>query len=343
MNIVVLCGGISTEREISIKSGMMVCNGLRKAGHNAVLLDVFLGSKTADVFAGAKDEYQVEMEAEKISSYNEKIKSLKKTRKNFWGENVLDICRNADIVFMAVHGKYGEDGLCQAAFELEGIKYTGCGYLASAIGMDKGVTKQIFLSEGIPTAKSIWIKKDEDAALETTGMELPVVVKACNGGSSVGVVIVKTEDEYEEALKTCFELDDKVLIEQFIEGREFSVGVIENKALPIVEIIPKSGWYDYENKYLPGATEEVCPAEISKEQTEKMKKIAEDAYSALGCEVYARVDIMMDKNGKMYCLEINTLPGMTQTSLIPTEAKTLGIEFSELCNMIVQKSMKKYE
>lgn len=343
MNIVVLCGGISTEREISIKSGTMVCEGLRKAGHNAVLLDVFWGSELIDVFSDAKDIYHVEEEAEKINSYNEQINVLKNNRKNFFGKNVIEICQNADIVFMALHGKYGEDGLVQAAFDLQGVKYTGCGYLASAIGMDKGVTKQIFLSSDVPTPKSVWIKKGEETSLEKIGMELPVVVKACNGGSSVGVVIVKTKDEYDNALATCFALDDKILIEQFIEGREFSVGVIEKKALPVVEIIPKTGWYDYKNKYLPGATDDICPAEITEEQTGKMKKIAEDAYEAIGCEVYARADILMDQNGEMYCLEVNTLPGMTKTSLIPIEAKTLGIDFPNLCEMLVEKSLKKYE
>ena len=343
MNIVVLCGGISTEREISIKSGSMVCDGLRKAGHNAVLLDAFLGNDEADIFSDAKNNYQLKAEVERISSYNDQINTLKKERDNFFGKNVIEICLRADIVFMALHGKYGEDGLVQASFDLQGIKYTGCGHLASAIGMDKGVTKQIFLSNGVPTPKSIWLKKGDETTLETIGMELPVVVKACNGGSSVGVVIVKTEDEYEEALATCFALDNKVLIEQFISGREFSVGVIEKKALPVVEIIPKNGWYDYENKYLPGATKEVCPAEITEEQTQRMKKIAEDAYEAIGCEVYARADIMMDKNGEMYCLEVNTLPGMTETSLIPMEAKSLGIEFPKLCDMLVEKSLKKYK
>lgn len=343
MNIIVLCGGISTEREISIKSGTMVCEGLRSAGHNAVLLDVFFGSESKDLFLDSKQNYDVKKEADKIRSHNEEVETLKKTRKTFFGENVIELCQSADIVFMALHGKYGEDGLCQAAFDLNGIKYTGCGYLASAIGMDKGMTKQIFLSSSVPTAKSVWINKGDESSLKSLGMELPVVVKACNGGSSVGVVIVKNEDEYESALKECFSYDDKVLIEQYIDGREFSVGVVEKKALPVVEIIPKCGWYDYENKYVPGATEEVCPAEITEEQTEKMKKIAEDAYVALGCEVYARADIMMDKSGEMYCLEVNTLPGMTPTSLIPTEAKTLGIEFPKLCDMLVQISLKKYE
>ena len=232
--------------------------------------------------------------------------------------------------------------MCQAAFDLYGIKYTGEGHLTSAIGMDKGVTKQIFMSQGVPTAKSVWIKKGESTELSDYGMSVPVVVKACNGGSSVGVVIVKDISEYKAAVDTCFELDEKILIEEFIKGREFSVGVVDKIALPVVEIIPKNGWYDYKNKYQAGAVEEVCPAELDKELTKKMQKVAEDACDAIGCKTYARADVMMDENGNMYCLEVNTLPGMTPTSLIPQEAQAVGMDFQTLCNYLIELSLKKY-
>lgn len=343
MNIVVLCGGISTEREVSIRSGSNVCRGLRDAGHNAILMDVYFGLDDVDIFEKSKESYDVDKETLVIQSYSKDVEETKKTRKNFFGKNVISICQKSDIVFMALHGKYGEDGLCQAAFDLNGIKYTGSGYLASAIGMDKGVTKQIFVAQNVPTAKSVWIKKGESTELSDYGMDIPVVVKACNGGSSVGVVIVKTIDDYEEALKTCFELDDKILVEQFIEGREFSIGVLDKKALPIVEIIPKNGWYDYKNKYVAGATEEVCPAELSEEETKIMQQVAVDACNAVGCEPYSRADVMMDKDGNMYCLEVNTLPGMTATSLIPREAQAIGIDFATLCDKLVKLSLKKYE
>ena len=342
MNIVVLCGGISTEREVSISSGTMVCNALRKKNHNAILMDVYFGIEDTDIFHKSKNTYDVMKEKEHIQSLSAKVEDMKKIRKGFFGTNVIEVCQNADIVFMALHGKYGEDGICQAAFDLYGIKYTGSGHLASAIGMDKGVTKQIFLSQNVPTAKSVWIKKGESTELSNYGMKVPVVVKACNGGSSVGVVIVKEESEYEHALNTCFELDEQILIEEFIVGREFSIGVIDKKALPVVEIIPKTGWYDYKNKYAAGAVEEVCPANLSKELTEKMQKVAEDAYNAVGCEPYARADVMMDSEGNMYCLEINTLPGMTPTSLVPQEAQAVGMDFPTLCDYLVELSLKKY-
>lgn len=342
MNIVVLCGGISTERAVSINSGYNVCEALRSKGHNAILLDVYFGNEDVNVLDKTSGNYDVDKAKAEIVALSDKVDEEKKNRQSFFGENVIKICQKADIVFMALHGKYGEDGLCQAAFDLNGIKYTGSGHLASAIGMDKGVTKQIFMAQNVPTAKSVWIKKGQSTELSDYGMSVPVVVKACNGGSSIGVVIVKDASEYQKAVDTCFALDDQILVEEFIEGREFSVGVMGGKALPVVEIIPKMGWYDYENKYLPGAVEEVCPAEISPELTEKMQRVAEQAYNAIGCDPYARVDAMMNKDGDMYCLEVNTLPGMTSTSLIPQEAAVIGIDFPSLCEKLVELSLERY-
>lgn len=341
MNIVVLCGGNSTERDVSINSGYNVCEALRSKGHNAVLLDVFFGTENVNIFDNAKSDYNAEKERDFIRQMSSKVKEEEKKRKSFFGENVIKICSDADMVFMALHGKNGEDGKCQAAFDLFGIKYTGSGSLASAMGMDKAVTKQIFMAKQVPTAKSIWIKKEDETSLEHYNMSIPVVVKACNGGSSVGVVLVKDASEYEVALNECFELDNQVLVEDYIDGREFSVGVIDGKALPIVEIIPNEGWYDYENKYKDGATTHVCPAELNEELTAKMQKIAEDAYEAIGCEPYARVDIMMDRDEEMYCLEVNTLPGMTSTSLIPDEARAVGVDYPTLCENIVMLSFNK--
>lgn len=343
MNIVVLCGGNSTEREVSIDSGYNVCQALREKNHNAVLVDAYFGMDNPDLFEVSENNYDVIKERDDIRSLSSKLSETEKTRKDFFGENVIEICKNADIVFLALHGKNGEDGKCQAAFDLFGIKYTGSGHLASAMGMDKAVTKQIFMAKGVPTAKSVWVKKGESTNLSDYNMELPVVIKACNGGSSVGVVLVKEESQYQEALDICFSLDEQVLIEDFIEGREFSVGVIDKKALPIVEIIPKEGWYDYENKYKDGATDHVCPANLNEQLTKKMMKIAEEACEAIGCTLYARADIMMDQNGEMYCLEVNTLPGMTSTSLIPDEARAIGIDYPTLCDNIVKLSLDKYK
>lgn len=341
MNIVVLCGGTSTERDVSINSGYNVCEALRGKGHNAILLDVFFGIENRNILEDAKSDYDIVKARDFIREMSSKVQEEEAKRKSFFGENVIEICSQADIVFMALHGKNGEDGKCQAAFDLFGIKYTGSGALASAMGMDKAVTKQIFMAKQVPTAKSVWIKKGEETSLEQYNMQVPVVVKACNGGSSVGVVLVKDSSEYEAAVAECFQLDNQILVEDYIDGREFSIGVINGKALPIVEIIPNEGWYDYENKYKDGATTHVCPAELDEELTAKMQKAAEEAYDAIGCEPYARIDFMLDKEGNVYCLEVNTLPGMTSTSLIPDEARAIGVDYPTLCENIVMLSLNK--
>ncbi len=342
MNIVVLCGGLSTEREVSINTGANVCQGLRNKGHNAVLVDAYFGIDDPNIFEST-EEYDLKMEKIKIDSMTSEIKSNTLSGRPFFGPNVLFVCQQADIVFIALHGKYGEDGMVQAVFDMNCIKYTGSGPLASGIGMDKGVTKQIFMSQNVPTPKSVWFKRGADTNFENLEMDFPVVVKACNGGSSVGVLFANDKFEYNDAVEKCFKLDNEILVEEFIKGREFSVGVLDGEVLPAVEIIPKDGWYDYENKYEPGATEEICPASLTEEQKRKMQKVAKSACSVIGCQVYARADVLMSANGHMYCLEVNTLPGMTATSLVPREAKAIGMNFEDLCEKIVNVSLKKYE
>ena len=342
MKIVVLCGGNSSEREVSINSGYNVCKALRNMGDNAILIDAFFGTDDLNIFDKTVDTYDVEKARDEIREKSESVEKIYKERNTFWGENTMEICMKSDIVFIALHGKNGEDGRCQAAFDLRGVKYTGSGYEASAIGMDKGMTKQIFEYKNVPTAKSVWLKKGDDTSLDKIGMEVPVVVKACNGGSSVGVELVMSEDEYDDAVKESFKYDNHILVEKYIKGREFSIGVINDKALPVVEIIPKNGWYDYKNKYQSGATEDVCPANLSEEETVKMQQVAVSACKAIGYEAYARADVMMDEDGNMYCLEINTLPGMTNTSMVPIEANEIGIDFDHLCKKLVEISLEKY-
>lgn len=314
MNIVVLCAGISTEREVSINTGAKVCEALRSKGHNAVMLDVYFGTKNTDIFEKSADTYNIEAAMEEIHAYDSFVEQTKNNRCYFFGENVIALCQKSDIVFMALHGENGENGKVQAAFDLMGIKYTGTGCLGSGMAMDKGVSKQIFMSNKIPTPKGVWLKKGEPSSLDEIAMTVPCVVKPCCGGSSVGVTIVENVEDYHKALEESFRYEDEVLIEQFVKGREFSIGVIDGKPLPIIEIIPKEGFYDYKNKYVPGMTEEVCPADLTAEQTEEMQKIAVDVYEALKLEAYGRVDVMMEGDGSMYCLEANTLPGMTATS-----------------------------
>ena len=269
---------------------------------------------------------------------------MKKERRSFFGPNILKLCEEADIVFLGLHGANGEDGKVQATFDLMGIKYTGTGYLSSAMAMDKGITKQMFLVNNVPTPRGVSMTKEEMTTdLSAFEMEFPVVVKTCCGGSSVGVYIANDQTEYEQALKDAYSYEDEVVIEEYIKGREFSVAVVDGKAYPIIEIAPIQGFYDYKNKYQAGSTIETCPAEISTELTEKMQHYAEAGAKALFMEGYCRLDFMMKENGDMYCLEANTLPGMTPTSLIPQEAKVLGIDYPTLCEKLIEVSMKKYK
>jgi D-alanine-D-alanine ligase len=259
---------------------------------------------------------------------------------SFFGPNVIKICQKADIVFMALHGGEGESGQVQAAFDLYGIKYTGNDYVSSAIAMDKARTKNCFVSAGVPVPAGTSLKKADREGFNFE--KYPCIVKPNCGGSSIGVSIVNSQEELEVALDAAFEWEDEVVIEQFIKGREFSDGVIEGKALPVIEIAPKQGFYDYKNKYAAGSAVETCPAEISENATKTMQKYAEMAFKSLGLTTYARMDFMMDEDENIYCLEANTLPGMTPTSLLPQEAAVVGMNFEDLCEHLIQVSLKKY-
>ena len=344
MKIVVLAGGTSTEREISIVSGTGICGALRQKGHEAILVDIFCGVEDVDWENLFPAEYDVEKAAEYMKSFNPQIKEMQKTRRSFFGPNVLKLCEACDIVFLGLHGANGEDGKVQAAFDLMGIRYTGTGYLSSAMAMDKRITKEVFLMNNVPTPGGFSMSTDAlEKDIAKHGLSFPVVVKTSCGGSSVGVYIVNDQKEYEQALKDAYSYEDEVVIEEYIKGREFSVAVVDGKAYPVIEIAPIQGFYDYKNKYQAGSTIETCPAELSPELTEKMQHYAEAGAKALFMEGYCRLDFMMKENGDMYCLEANTLPGMTPTSLIPQEAGVLGIDYPTLCEKLIEVSLRKYQ
>ena len=342
MNIVVLAGGTSTERAVSIISGTGICGALREKGHKAILVDVFAGAENMDPEDPFPEEYDVQAAADYMKSFNDKVNEIRKTRKSFFGPQVLELCQKADICFLALHGANGEDGRLQAAFDLMGIRYTGTGYLSSAMAMDKGISKQIFRFNHVPVPEGFVMKKGDDPDLELHGLQYPIVVKTCCGGSSVGVYMVHDRNEYEEALRMAYSYEDDIVVEEYISGREFSVAVVDGRAFPVIEIQPLQGFYDYHNKYAPGSTIETCPAELSRELTVKMQKYAEAAAAVLGMEAYCRLDFMMRENGDMFCLEANTLPGMTPTSLIPQEARALGIDYPTLCEMLIEISLRRY-
>lgn len=350
MDIVVLAGGLSAERDVSFQTGNMVTQALRENGHRVVLLDVFMGYKEqeediSDIFLHS---VEASLTVSKIPETAPDLKAIKAKRKDtsdcFFGPNVIAACRMADIVFLALHGEDGENGKIQAAFDLFGIRYTGSGHLNSALAMNKEISKQFFKKAGIPVPNGrMMIKSERVDEIETAHVSLPCVVKPCCGGSSIGVAIANTKEEFVKALDEAFSWEDEVLIEDYIKGREFAVGVIEDKALPVIELAPLNGFYDYKNKYQAGSTVETCPADIPAEISEKMKRYAEAAAKVLGLSAYSRMDFLLCESGEIYCLEANTLPGMTATSLLPQEAKAAGIEFHALCEKLVQISLKKYE
>lgn len=340
MKIVVLAGGLSTERDVSFCSGSMVYKALKENGHQVVLIDVYLGYEGdyKNIFEDSRDW------AKEIGAIREEkpdLEAVKKMRKDggrsFFGPGVLNICGMAEVTFLALHGENGENGKVQAALDLMGIRYTGTDYLSSAICMDKGLTKELFRLHGVPTPMGIQLKKGEQ---EIEEVSFPCVVKACCGGSSVGVAMAADKEEYQAAKEEAFRYDDHVVIEQYIKGREFSVGVLDGEALPVIEIQPKEGFYDYKNKYQAGSAIETCPADLSKEKTLEMQQHAQKAFRVLRLKNYARMDFMMDEKGNIFCLEANTLPGMTPTSLLPQEAAAAGISFGQLCEKIIKAALE---
>lgn len=343
MNIIVLCGGLSNERDVSLVSGNQIANALRSIGHRAVLIDVFFGytgsyENPADIFAMPYND-----SAAKIHETAPDIEAIKKSRKqnntSRIGDNVIEVCRAADMVFMALHGEDGEDGKIQAMFELMDIKYTGSDYVGSALAMNKSYSKQLFKQNGILTPDWLVIKKDDT---ERKNVGFPCVVKPCSGGSSVGTSIARNEEEYAKALEFAFAYEDTAVVEQYIVGRECDVGVLAGKALPVIEICPKCGFYDYKHKYQKGLAEEFCPADLPDAVTKKLQEIGVKVFELLNLKAFARMDFIVTDQGDAYCLEANALPGMTPTSLIPQEAAAIGLTYPDVCNIIIEESLKKY-
>lgn len=344
MNIVVLAGGLSPERDVSLVTGREVCAALRGNGHRVILMDVYLGREGDDVSEWFEKSGEVSISVEEIAETAPDLAAVKASRADqsdcFFGPNVIELCRMADIVFMALHGENGENGKIQAVFDLYGIRYTGSDYLSSAIAMNKDLAKKIFAAGGVPVPRGFSVKKGEEAL---SLPDFPCVVKPCCGGSSIGVSIVRDKNAYEAALQEAFRWEDAVVVEQYIEGREFSVAVLDGKALPVIEMAPINGFYDYKNKYQAGSTIETCPAHLTDGQTKKLQEYAELAAKVIGLDTYSRMDFLMDDEGRFFCLEANTLPGMTPTSLIPQEAAAVGISYGELCEQIIEISLKKTE
>lgn len=348
MNIVVLAGGLSAERDVSFVTGGTVAEALRKNGHHVILLDVFMGyhDKEEDLDGIFERADEVSMEAGVISETAPDLAKVKAMRKDqsscFFGPNVIRMCQMADIVFIGLHGENGENGKVQAAFDLFGIRYTGSDYLSSAIAMNKNITKHFFRANGIPTPQSILVNKENcrtDAG--KLGISLPCVVKPCCGGSSIGVTIAGSQKEFEAALEEAFRWEEELIIEEYIKGREFSVGVIQGKALPVIEIAPLEGFYDYKNKYKAGSAVETCPANLPDYVAWQMQSFAEKVSKVIGLDSYCRADFLLSEQGEIFCLEVNTLPGMTPTSLLPQEAAAIGMDYGQLCEKLIAIALEK--
>lgn len=303
MKVLVIYGGESSEREVSLKTGQGVHDALQRKGHETVLFD-----------------YSRERVLELVDEIN-----------------------NTDVIYIALHGKDGEDGKLQALIHLLNKPYVGSNLAASSLAMNKFLTKQVVSSVGIPTAKSVKITNqdniDEKISEINNDFTFPLIVKPNREGSSFGFSLVKHSSELEQAIETALRYDHEIIVEDYLKGREFTVSVLEKDgavvALPVIEIIPKNEYYDYESKYSEGGSIHVCPAEISDSLELELKEHAVRAFQLIGCKDYSRVDFIVDENRGAFLLEVNTLPGMTPTSLLPDAAKVFGYEYDSLVEHLV--------
>ena len=345
MKIVVLAGGLSTERAVSLVTGTGICRALRERGHQAILVDLFLGlEKVPEDLESLFDAPDGLCPDARIGTEAPDLESVRRSRRDqsprVFGAGVLELCQLADIVFLGLHGRDGEDGRVQAALELLGVPYTGAGYLASGIAMDKAVSKRVMDACGIPTPK--WRMLDYTAeevpALAET-LPMPCVVKTTTGGSSLGVYLPEDRKELEEALEKVRTFGGEVLYEERLYGRELTVAVLGDRALPAVETVPAGKDFDYAAKYQKGGAAETCPAPLTEAEARAAGELALRAHRALGLAVYSRTDMILDRDGKLWCLEVNSLPGMTPTSFVPQEAAAVGMSYGELCEEIVRLSL----
>ena len=334
-------GGTSAERDVSLASGVRVAEALRSRGHEVLSVD------TAHGILSAPDE-QALLSGKIVKTIPPDVQAL--VRLNAQLPATLRSLPRTDVVFLALHGGQGEDGTLQALLDLTSVPYTGSGHLASALAMDKDLSKHLFRAAGVPTAdwRMAPLTGDGRRATGDGGfadevereLRLPVIVKPSKQGSTVGLSIVREIGKLWESIEEAAKFDDEVMVEQFIPGRELTVGILGDEALPVGEIIPVHEIYDYECKYTAGMAREIFPADLTAEETRTIQDLARRAFRALKLRGYARIDFRMAPDGVFYCLEANTLPGMTALSLIPQAAAAAGMSFPELCERIVQLALE---
>ena len=333
MKIAVFFGGNSAERDVSIASGCQVITALREIGHEVISIDTARGILTM------QEEQKLLENGVDTTPFDEKSLAITHEQANQLTQATR--LESVDVVFLALHGGSGEDGTIQAFLDLAGLPYTGSGHKASANAMDKDISKQLFRYAEVPTADWLMTPVSEQEIIEKIG--LPAVIKSNKQGSTVGLTIVKKPEDIEAAIQKAYQHDDEVMVEKYIDGRELTVGILDNKALSVGEIFPNySDHFDYESKYQVGGAEETFPADLPKKETELIKELGLKAHQVLKLEGYSRVDFRLDSKGQFWCLEANTLPGMTATSLLPQSANVLGINFPKLCEKICQLAITRF-
>ncbi len=342
IRVAVLMGGISSERNISLSTGRQILEALDPGRYEVIGVDAaLLPGSTRHQLKGADVEIDAVAAARDALAASTSLATVD----HIAGSNGS---LRPDVVFIALHGKYGEDGTIQGMLELLGVPYTGSGVLASALAMDKSMAKKVLAADGIPVPESVdfvvrdgrWDERAVSTAVERLGY--PVIVKPSCQGSSFGLKKVSGPAELNHAIEEAATYDERIIVERFIEGRELTVGVLGNDspfALPVTEIVPKNAFYDYESKYATGGSEHIVPAHISEEEAAEAQRLALAAHKSLGCRGVSRTDIMMS-GGSMYVLEVNTIPGMTPTSLLPEAARVAGIPFSRLLDMLVDFALE---
>ena len=335
MKIALLCGGISPEREVSLVSGKNVTNALRATNYEVVVVDPAYGTHQPD----EKELFSISIKSEppKLNG------SFGFSSRNYIEAVNNAIPEDAELAFIALHGTWGEDGKIQSLLEFRGLPYTGSGVLASTLAMDKLISKRIFRDGGIPTPPWVTLYKNYDPDYINREIDrqfgYPVVVKPVDQGSTVGLAIIQDQEHLYNAINAAFRYSETILLEMYVPGRELTVSILDEQPLPVIEICPKEGYYDYKNKYSPGMTEYLVPAPLDDEESKKIQDVAEKAFTLLGCKGFGRVDFRYSDAGELFCLEVNTIPGMTDTSLVPKAARAAGIEYKELCSRIVKNAL----
>jgi len=330
MKIAVLFGGTSQERDVSIASAAQVIPALRGLGHDVVAIDTATGRLGTDA--------EKKMLTSGVGPEPPSTSALASLRDSALAltSSAADI-RDVDVVFLALHGGAGEDGRIQAVLDLAGMAYTGSNHIASATAMDKDLSKRLFRAAGVPTAD--WRMAPVSAHDVGDGLGWPVVVKPNKQGSTVGLTIVRAPADLTAAIQLAGRYDNEVMVERFVPGRELTVGILEGEALPPGEIITPRGIFDYQAKYQKGGAQEVFPADLPQEQAAHLQRLAVRAHNALKLGVYSRIDFRMDPQGNFWCLEANSLPGMTSGSLLPQAARAAGIEFPKLIERICRAAL----